>query len=837
MTDQPSSIDPQIREALEELESYLSDSIPPLFFAGSVRILFQAPPELVSAQILAWSLGQQSPGGPLPTADYIFHAAKKINLLAELELLPDEAIKEFLATLRPHLLAGAPETDRPSLAADLDRLDLEVGVVSSSGVDVVYRRTQSETASNRRVRSQGADGVADDEELRQMSRSFGQGLQKLDFLLSRIQVSEPATTRVAVPPGPTREAVAAEAVSQAAVGLQNAQEMEKFLDGLKSRGLPSTAEGLMGLLANNLPDWAPPPLASQSGGESPQAAVRAMRQFISLAQNQEESQKRFDELVDTAVGEFNKESLGKAVTLLDLAGSMAAKKEVDSVYAQSVQRRAHSKIDSDLLRKAMDNEEKHHLLRRFIGFFHQYDPPELLLELEEAENRDRRRYLLDLLTVHGPSAREAAFTDLTEAATGNAVFPWYYKRNLIHLLRSIPRDSDAPIETEIDVLVGLSDPTDPLPLLRETLAALGQLRHDRAVTALAAQISEIEEALTGERELQHEPDQLRLLLDSTIKSLVRTASPEARRVVVGHGLKKEPELGDTLERLSWLADQDMGKESDLVDRIVRAIRTELPKRVFGLTLKTGRKEYVIDSLIKVLARTDTPAVREMLQEVIKDFPGQPFTVSAESILRRFQTGSGETTPAAATLSGDLELFGLPNLLQNLADSQIGGVLTVFEREGGKAAEIWLEKGKVLGARGGRLHGEVVVLQLLQDPAPGRFELAESMESIPHEAKTEEQLSIQSILFEGIRRYDEFKRAATIVPNDARFVGAGGQPSLPEGESDAVLFKEVWRRAVDGQSPEECEGELPVDRFRVRRMFEHWVGEGVLTPVATSKTSQ
>jgi hypothetical protein len=541
-------------------------------------------------------------------------------------------------------------------------------------------------------------------------------------------------------------------------------------------------------------------------------------------------------LVDTAVGEFNKESLGRAVTLLDLADSMATRKEVDGVFAQSVQRRAHAKIDMDVLRKVMDSEDKHHLLRRFIGFFHLFSPAELLLELEEQENRDRRRFLLDLLLVHGARSREAVFEDLSEAATGSATFPWYYKRNLIYLLRTIPRDAETPVETEIDVLVGNSKTNDPLPLLRETLGALGQLRSDRAVTALAATISELEEALLGERELQHEPDQLRSLLDSTVKALVRMSLPEARRAVVAHGLKRKSELGYTLERLTWLADQDMSKEPDLVSRLIREIRAELPKKVFGLTLKTGRRDYVVESLLKTLSSTNTASVRELLTEIVRGYEGQPFVKTAERILEGFSSPVGTKTSSSPTLSGDLELFGLPNLLQNLADSQIGGVLRVYDRGGEISSEIWLEDGRVLGARGGRLNGEVAVLELLENPAPGRFELAETDGKIPHEARTVEDLSIQSILFEGIRRYDEFKRAASVVPDDSRYQPAGGQPTLPEGETDAELFKEVWRLASAGSSPVECEREVPVDRYRIRCLFEHWQAEGVLTPLGPGTVS-
>ena len=227
MNDAPITDDPKVREALEELQSYLSDSIPPLFFADSVKILFQVPPNVVSAQIIAWSMGQIAPGGPLPTADYIFHAAKKIHMLSELELLPSEAVNGFLANLTPHLLAGCPEADRPSLAGDLGRLDLEVTMAPpGGGVDVVYTRRSSESSGRSRSRASVEGGAAPvDDDLRQMSRTFGEGLQKLDNLLSRVPVT-PQASGAAVQPPVDQQSHAASAVSQAAGGLQNAQEME-----------------------------------------------------------------------------------------------------------------------------------------------------------------------------------------------------------------------------------------------------------------------------------------------------------------------------------------------------------------------------------------------------------------------------------------------------------------------------------------------------------------------------------------------------------------------------------------------------------------------------------
>jgi hypothetical protein len=40
---------------------------------------------------------------------------------------------------------------------------------------------------------------------------------------------------------------------------------------------------------------------------------------------------------------------------------------------------------------------------------------------------------------------------------------------------------------------------------------------------------------------------------------------------------------------------------------------------------------------------------------------------------------------------------------------------------------------------------------------------------------------------------------------------------------------VWQRAYSGAPALECEKDLPVDSYRVRRMLAHWIEEGALEP--------
>ena len=93
-------------------------------------------------------------------------------------------------------------------------------------------------------------------------------------------------------------------------------------------------------------------------------------------------------------------------------------------------------------------------------------------------------------------------------------------------------------------------------------------------------------------------------------------------------------------------------------------------------------------------------------------------------LLAFATGAAAQAAAApeavASLSGDLEVFGLPSLLQSLADSGISGSLTLREPKGEMFGSLALRSGKLSKCQTGRLSGEEAFYQLLERPRPGSF---------------------------------------------------------------------------------------------------------------------
>ena len=552
-----------------------------------------------------------------------------------------------------------------------------------------------------------------------------------------------------------------------------------------------------------------------------------MGHFVSMAKDEGERRNRHSELVETAVAEFNSGSLGRAVTLLDLATSMIEQKEVDTLFAESVQRQAFAKLEMQQVQKLSEDKENRLLLRRFLTFFPSLQPSELLAQLDGEPDRHKRKFLLDLLRVHGENARNLAFSELVASQAGEKFFHWYFKRNLVHLLRTIPRGPSIAVESEIDVLIPLTGLENELPLIRESLATFTQLPHERAVTTLAARINEVEQILLGDQPHAIERNQLITLLDTLIRLLSNIRTQAARRYVVVHALKRNTRLGNTVERLKWLGEQDLSDDRDLVTRLTNEIRSELPKGLLSFSRKSEKKQQSLEAMVRSLTSTTGRPVEELLTEIRDKHASLPIASTAAEILAQRHDATPGKKEAEPTLSGDLSVFGLPNLLQNLADSQLDGLLKVLGPAGGTAARIWMKDGRVVAADAGKLRGEVAVYQLLEEPAPGQFTFGDSTEEPDADALAKEPMSVQSVLFEGVRRYDEFNRAAALVPDDAALGPTGAKPTPPEGETDGDLVRQVWLLASAGCPPNECETEVAIDRYRIRCLYEHWVTEGSL----------
>lgn len=823
------------------LKRYLSDEIAPMIFADSGSDIFDVPNQVVAKAIHSWIGDQFSGATDLSASELLFHAAKKIHLLGELELIPWEDLKQYLESLQPTLMQLCPAEQRQTLQNSLKHLDASTGV-SGSTVGVVHRSGGgggggvgggSGTGALGDVR--GGAGAAPVQGGAPPAPGLGaehSGLHRLNVLLDRLENQPVVAGGAGGAPALGQGVVLTQVVDEVASQAGSSKEFDTQMDFLQDMGVANLGTGVFRVLSQGLPDWAPPPHTAAVGEEPPAGAVRAMQKVIKLSKNSDELMRRFSELVTVAVEEFNEGSLGRTVTMLDLAERMIFEKEVDETITKTVIDQTYPNLDQEQLRKLADVDDKRSMLQRVMNFFPKLRVEELLSELQIEERREQRRLLLKLLTVHGDEAREAVTEELQQSLTGGNPLPWYVDRNLVYLLRTIPRMKKEELDREIDLLVEASDLSGPLPVVRESLTSLGQLEHVRADKTVAARVSELEDTLLGEKEIPHDSDEIHALLDTAVKLLALSNTPEARTAVVNHGLKRQAQLGDTRARMAKLGAQDLADSPEILGRIVEALEQELPRRFLGLTMKTQRKSEAIEHLISALSGTETPVVRQLLNDIALKHSGQEFASAAAralTALGRAPAESKEEKAAAATLTGDLALFGLPNLLQNLADTGVTGTLTLIDPEGNSTAAVELVEGAMISASAGELSNEIAVYQLLERPVTGRFVFVNMEGAEEAQAKAENAHSVMSLLLEGMRRYDEFSRAVSLVPDEARFEPGKKKPTDVKEDSDPNLAKKVWGEAARGIAPAICEPALAVDSYRVRRLYEHWVTEGSLVP--------
>jgi hypothetical protein len=338
----------------------------------------------------------------------------------------------------------------------------------------------------------------------------------------------------------------------------------------------------------------------------------------------------------------------------------------------------------------------------------------------------------------------------------------------------------------------------------------------------------------GESTVRLDHKEVRWLLGNLIKQLSQNTATGARSCVISHGLKGHPELGDTYARLAGLGAQDLSSSPAQLGRILEALKNELPRRFLGVSVKNERRSQMLEHMIRAISGTESPEVQKLLRDIGKKYSEQTFGRLAEEALSKMggqaaKKRRAEKSEKSATLTGDLALFGIPNLLQNLADTGVTGTLRIINSDGSEAATLELASGDLTAAKAGLLADDVAVYQLLERPVEGSFEFTNAQDSGQSQPSAQNSRSVMSLLMEGMRRYDEFNRALALVPDDARFK-AVKKPTDVKEDADPKLAKAVWGKASRGAPPSEVEPELGVDSYRVRRLYEHWVTEGSLAPM-------
>ncbi len=267
--------------------------------------------------------------------------------------------------------------------------------------------------------------------------------------------------------------------------------------------------------------------------------------------------------------------------MFGLAEQMIAEGKVKGAFVEPMVATGHEYLNPERLKKLAESPDKHPYLRPVLRFFRSYGPRSLLDQFQEETRRDKRRLLLTLIEVHGEAGRAAAYERLV-ADPGGTQTDVYLMRNVVSLLRAIPRTDDTPaaVDAEVARVAGLLRPGVPLLLMKEVFQYLGQARHERAERG-ADRVPRRYRA--GPRALEPRPRGSRGADDPGRPRLLGSRSRRHSRgrgwPSSSHALLRTSALGDTLARLSDLGRQDLSGTPEIVARLLEAIRADLPRGV------------------------------------------------------------------------------------------------------------------------------------------------------------------------------------------------------------------------------------------------------------------
>lgn len=810
----PNEAHERVQEALYDIQRYLFDQIAPLNASEAMETLIAQPPELIMQQIQAWAVEQGRIQGAT-LADCLFHALRKIFQFGALRLVEPRIVDAYLDRLAPLALQACPAEERENLAIHVKSMR-EMRTLSTSSIGTVesIAKQQAPAAAS----AQPADNL--------VARSA----HRLSLVIDRLASFLPGKVAPAPasPPagGAPVEEPSAPLVTMAAASSSSEQELEAYLEKLRPYTGGAKADNVFHILGSSVPGWEI--VTPGDTKPAPAAPVKAMHKIMTMTRSSADSTRRFRELLMSAIEQFNSGNLGAAVSMFELAELVIAEKKLDPSSVDRIRSDVVDSIKPEQLKKYAETKSKHVPLRSALSFFPTLTKESLLEQLRGEQRPERRRSILGLLEAYGVAGRDAALVDLeTELNRPPEQVDTYYLRNVIYLLHRIPRDPDAPVEKELELLTRSSARGQSIYVIKEAIQPLGQIKNEAAVRLLTTRLAEFEALLSRGDTTAYPADEMQKLLDRIIAALGRIATPAALLTVARHGMKPNPLLGDTRSRLAVLSQHDLSFDEQTVNVLMKAIRDDLPKKVLGRVIP--QRQLAPMRVIEALSSTRSEAVESLLAEIVEKYPDHEVgRVAATALATRSAARQGTTETTGATLTGDLQFFGLPSLMQSLAETQATGIVTLTSKESGQTAgKVLFFCGKFLDAQTGHLRGMDALYQLLERPVVGAFSF------VPHRGPqptlTKQPTDVMGLIFEGIRRHDELKVAAVVAPDDIALKATGTKPVPLADEEDAALVRDVWVRASGGTRVREWEPTVAADSYRIRRLVAHWVEQGALAP--------
>ena len=810
-----------VRQAAHELQRYLSDEIAPMMAVEYFEELLPHPPGITARIIAQWVQSQHTgPTGNVGNADLIFHAMKKLSLLSELELIRRETVMRYIHDISRVLVQACPAHEQDSLRIRLSHLG-ESETVLSARAEFLHRRAEDAPAGGEAAPA-AAKGKDAAPEKPADPKTIDRGAQALSLLLTGLAKLKKESGDAKDDKEGPEAALLAQILATAALESKSNDELAAHLERIKKEGVATPMGQVFRALGWSLPGWGEIADKEKTGEQAPLARhLEAMNRIVALAPDAQERAKRWGEMIYAAIEQFNQGRLAQAVSILEVAKNLIHEKRPDPSIVGQVLSQSEGAIAADVLRRLVEVPAKHGLIRKVLDFFPSYRADALLRDLDGEIRRDRRKLMLALIECHGSPCRNLVLDKL--AAVMRHEIPdveGFYRRNLAFLLRRIPGTGHERLEEEMELLAAMIGRDEPPISAKEAIGALGQLRQPAAERALVDRLHELESELVARGGKAEGWE----LLDRLCAALVRHGSPRAIRAIAGHAYNRSPALGDALARFEHLSWVDLSVDPEQLAALMRAIRELMPSKMLGFVVK--RSNHELSCLLQAVSGTPTQEVRSTLETIASKFSGHPLGEQATKALAKLEPRA-KTGTATEALTGDLELFGLPSLLQSLVGAQSAGELILFDRQQVRQGSLLISGGRIARCEAGRLTGADAAYLLMEKPFPGTF----TFRATPDDRRTPAAASLDpmNVILEGARRHDEYQQARAFAPDRVRYEPSGISAIRPEDETDGDLASNVWDRAAAGTPAETCEMEMQVDPFRVRRLYAYWVEAKALRP--------
>ncbi len=784
-----------VAAALSMFQRYLDEEIPPAAASYALATLMAQPPDVLMQRVATWADGQ-SRARSMPVGRLLLHALTKIYVTGELQLLDREAVANYLDRVTGVALRLCPDASRDQLRNDL----------------TVMRQSRTTSASLHETsppRIPAAVAPLNDVEV--------QATRQYSLIFDRLIREREAAGSKGVDADP--QAIA-QLLAMAATRSQTADQLNQYLEQL--RPLSGFGEkNVFVILGGAMPSW---DIANfVPGAARPPSQVGAMEKIFDLAESPEIAIKRFREILTAAVEKFNQGALGAALWMLDVAEDSIPEKRLDLTVVDQIRAEAVEMISAAQLRKFAENKSRHAAVKIALEFFPTLRLGALFGQLRVESSAERRRSLLGFIEAYGAVGRDAALDELDQELERDEHFT-YYLRNLVYLTHRIARESDETIGRELASLAKSSEPGNLIYVIKESATALGLIRTDASVRLLTTRLAEFEAMLFRNDTSLYPVGEMQKLLDRITGALGRIGTPAALLTIARHGMRPNSLLGDTRARLAALAQHDLSFDEDTVNVLLKALREEIPGKLLGRLLPKKQDSTV--RLIEALSGTPSDETEAVLRDIAQRFPDHDAGRTAAQVLAKWAPAKPVArAQSAATLTGELEFFGLPTIVQSLAEMRASGMLTLTTRQKQPVAKLVFLEGKFLTAQLGQILGDEAFYQALERPVTGTFAFvpypAEKLESdcVPRD--------VLELLLEGMRRNDELQRFIALVPDEMTFTKTSVKPTPHAEEDDPALVREVWIKASSGSNIAECERQLATDSFRVRRLVAHWLEQGAL----------